>query len=329
MIAEAGVNHNGRFSLAKKMIQAAARAGANYIKFQTFDPGALATHKAPKARYQKKTTDPHEGQRKMLEKLWLSRAQFRRLKSECQKRRIGFLSTAFDSESLAFVNQLQPAFHKISSGDLDNVPFLRQAARYSRPVILSTGMGSLREVEAALRILETNGLPRRRVIVLQCHTEYPTQPAEVNLRAMDTMRRLFKARTGFSDHTRGMSIALAAVARGACVLEKHFTLSRKLKGPDHASSLTPLEFGRMVQGIREVEASLGDGIKRPTRRERAMIKTVRKYLVANQPIFKGERFTAKNLTLKRSGGGLPASRWDQWIGRRADRSYLPGESIRP
>ena len=329
VIAEAGVNHNGSMRIAKKMIHTAARAGVDFVKFQVFSPTELATPSAPKANYQKITTGSAEKQQAMLAKLALGPSQFRILARTCRKEGVGFLATAFDHGSLAFVESLRPAFHKISSGDLDNYPYLRQVARYRRPVLLSTGMGTMWEVKAALRVLEQAGLSRSQVVVLQCHTEYPTRPSEANLRAMDTMRKLARVRTGLSDHVEGSEIALAAAARGACVIEKHFTLNRKWKGPDHSASLAPAELKKMVQGIRIVEQALGDGIKRPTGREKSMLKLVRKQLVARRAVSKGEKFTAANLGLKRAGGGIPASCWDKWIGKQARHHYQPEERIRP
>jgi len=328
VIAEAGVNHNGSFALAKKMIRVAAKSGADYIKFQTFDPNELATASVAKAQYQQKTTGPRESQKKMLQKLCLTQNQFRLLKKECRRQGIGFLSTAFDLESLKFVESLRPAYHKISSGDIDNIPFLRQVASYGRPVILSTGMATLKEVDKAIRSLVRAGLPKRRIVVLQCHTDYPTQPADANLRVMDTIRKKMRVRSGLSDHTPGIAVALAAVARGAVLLEKHFTLDRAMPGPDHQASLSHGELAQLVRGIGEVEAALGDGIKRPSLREKRIINQVRKFLVANRTIRKGERFTSANLGLKRSGGGIPAAKWDFYLGRKARRNYQPEDTIR-
>lgn len=328
LIAEAGVNHNGSLALAKKLIREAARTGADYVKFQTFDPADLATASASKAGYQKKTTGNQDGQRKMLEKFCLGQSQFRLLQKECRRQGIGFLSTAFDPGSLKFVESLQPDFHKISSGDIDNLPFLRQVARYRRPVILSTGMATLGEVRLALTTMVKAGLAKRQVIILQCHTGYPTLPREANLRVMNTFRQKFKVRSGLSDHTPGIAVSLAAVVLGASVIEKHFTLNRAMRGPDHRASLSPREFGRLVQGVREVEAALGNGLKKPSPRETRIKNQVRKFLVANRTIRKGEGFTSANLGLKRSGGGIPAAKWDFYLGKKAQRSYRPDDTIR-
>jgi len=309
------------------MIRVAAQVGADYIKFQTFDPAELVTPQTPKAKYQQKATVAWESQRKMLEKLCLTRDQFRLLKKECLRQGIGFLSTAFDPGSLKFVESLRPDFHKISSGDIDNVPLLRQVAGYRRPVILSTGMATMREVGEAVEILIQAGLSRRKMVVLQCHTEYPTHPREANLRVMDTFSRKFSVKTGLSDHTPGIFASLAAAARGAAVIEKHFTLDRSMRGPDHRASLTPKEMAMLVHGVREIGLCLGDGVKNPSPRERKIMPQVRRVLVATQPIRKGEKFSEKNMGLKRAGRGVPASHWDQWLGKRAGRDHRPDEAI--
>lgn len=328
IIAEAGVNHNGRISLAKKMVSAAARAGADFIKFQTFEPSALATNTAPKVEYQKRTTGQKGNQVELLKKLQLSRADFISLKKECKKQKIGFLSTAFDLESLCFVESLNPAFHKISSGDIDNLPFLQKVASFGRPLLLSTGMATMKEVGDAIRTIIRAGLAKRKIFVLQCHTDYPSQAADVNLRAMNAMQQKFRVRTGFSDHTQGIAIAFAAVALGATVLEKHFTLNRSMKGPDHQSSLNPKELDRLVIGIREVEAALGDGVKRPSRAEKKIMRYVRKKIVAFRTIKKGEIFTRYNLGCKRCKGEVPAGKFRKILGKKSPRAYLENEAIR-
>jgi N,N'-diacetyllegionaminate synthase len=328
VIAEAGVNHNGSFLLAKKLIKVAVKAGADFVKFQTFDPDALVTCAVSKAGYQKKNTGNSGNQRQMLAKLYLKRRHFVCLRKECRRHGIGFLSTAFDSGSLDFVESLKPEFHKISSGDIDNIPFLRQVARYGRPVILSTGMATMNEIRSALEVLIQAGLPKRKVILLQCHTEYPSQPFEINLKVMDTFRKKFGVQAGLSDHSFGIPVSLAAAARGAKVVEKHFTLNRSMKGPDHRASLNPLELAEMVGGIRKIEQALGDGLKRPSAREKRIKKHVRKFLVAARPIRSGERLGPANLTLKRAGGGIPASRWDAWLNKKAKRNYRRDEAIR-
>lgn len=313
--------------MAKRMIGVAAKAGADYIKFQTFIPEKLVTADAPKAEYQRKRTGKEETQRQMLEKLCLKQNQFKKLKNECRKRGIGFLSTPFDPDSLIFVEKLRPDFHKISSGDLDNVPLLRTVARYGRPVILSTGMATIQEVEVAIKTLERAGLPRRKVIVLQCHTDYPSSPSDVNLLAMDSMRRKLRVLIGLSDHTPGIIVSLAAVARGAAVIEKHFTLNQKLPGPDHQASLEPHELASLVAGVRLVEQAIGSGVKKATPMELKNKKTIRKSLVASCLIYKGETFSASNIAVKRPGRGISPRSWDKVIGRKANRNFLPDELI--
>ena len=329
IIAEAGVNHNGNLRLAKKMVRVAALAGVDFIKFQTFIPSELATASAPMANYQKKATKNRNNQKNLLANLCLNPVQFISLKKECSKQGIGFLSTAFDEKSLKFVESLKPKIHKISSGDIENMPLLQQVAGYGREVILSTGMSTMVEIQKALKVLAEAGLPRSKLTVLQCHTEYPTRPAESNLRVMGTFRKRFGVRVGFSDHTPGIYVSLAAVALGASVIEKHFTLDRSMEGPDHRASLEPRELQELVRGIREVEVSLGDGVKKPSPREMIIRRQARKYLVATRAIREGERMTPANLGMKRSGGGIPASRWSQYLGKKATRAYRPDEVIHP
>lgn len=321
------MNHNGSFTVAKKMIRVAAKAGADYIKFQTFDPAELVTASVAKADYQKNATGGRESQKKMLQKLCLTRDQFRLLKKECLRHRIGFLSTAFDPGSLKFVESLRPDFHKISSGDIDNLPFLRQVGRYRRPVILSTGMAAIQDIKTALKILEEAGLRRSRVILMQCHTEYPTPPFQANLKVMDTLRSKFGVPTGLSDHTSGILVSVAAAARGAAVIEKHFTLSRDLSGPDHRASLEPAELQSLVAAIRTVGQALGDGIKRPTSIELNNKVVIRRSLVASRAICAGELLTGENICAKRPAMGISPLHWDRIIGKKAIRDFAPDEPI--
>jgi N-acetylneuraminate synthase len=327
IIAEAGVNHNGQVSIAKKMIREAAKAGADFIKFQTFIPSALVTDSALKADYQKKTVGNRRNQRDMLEKLKLSNKEFVFLRKECKKQKIGFLSTAFDLESLKFIESLQPAFHKISSGDIDNLPLLRQVGRYRRPVILSTGMAGIQDIKTALKILEEAGLQRSKVILVQCHTEYPTPPSQANLKVMDTLRSKFGVPTGLSDHTSGILVSVAAAARGAAVIEKHFTLSRDFSGPDHRASLEPEELQSLVAAIRTVKQALGNGVKRPTSIELKNKVVIRRSLVASRAIRAGEPFTGKNICAKRPATGVSPLHWDRIIGKKAVRDFAPDEPI--
>lgn len=321
------MNHNGSFALAQKMVHMAAQAKADYIKFQCFKPEQVVTQWASKAKYQKRTTRSQEGQKAMIEKLCLTVEHFQKLRQECRLCRIGFLATAFDLESLAFVESLRPDFHKISSGDINNLPFLRQVGRYRRPVILSTGMAGIQDIQTALKILEKAGLRRRRVILLQCHTEYPTPPFQANLKVMDTLRSKFGVPTGLSDHTSGILVSVAAAARGAAVIEKHFTLSRNLSGPDHRASLEPAELKSLVAAIRTVGQALGNGVKRPTSIELKNKVVIRRSLVASRAICAGELLTEKNICAKRPATGISPLFWDRIIGKKAIRDFEPDELI--
>lgn len=327
IIAEAGVNHNGDIALAKELVARAAACGADLVKFQSFITGKSISRQAPKAEYQKGSTDPDESQFDMVRKLELSRADHEVLVQECQKHGIGFFSTAFDVESLDLLLAIGMSRLKIPSGELTNLPFLRRIGTCDKDVILSTGMANLGDIEAALDVLERAGTPRSRITVLHCNTEYPTPMEDVNLRAMLSMRAAFGVAIGYSDHTKGIEIPIAAVALGATVIEKHFTLDRDLPGPDHQASIEPDELAAMVRGIRNVERALGDGIKRPTPSEIRNIAIARKSLVASRAIAAGEPFSAENLTAKRPGTGVSPMRWDDVIGRPAPRAFTQDELI--
>lgn len=328
VIAEAGVNHNGDMVLAKKLIAAAAEAGADLVKFQTFIANNIVSITAPKADYQKNTTDPDESQQAMIRKLELTREHHVELISECKKCGIGFFSTAFDHDSVDLLEDLQALdYVKVPSGELTNLPYLRYLTRHGKPVFLSTGMATLGEIEAAIDAVEQAGTPRERITVLHCTTEYPTPMNEVNLNAMANMGRAFGVAFGYSDHTQGIEVPIAAVALGASVIEKHFTLDRSLPGPDHRASLEPDELKAMVSGIRNIEKAMGDGIKRPGPSELKNKPIARKSLVAAQPIRVGEPFTAENLIAKRPGTGVSPMRWDEVIGRKAPRDFDEDELI--
>ena len=331
IIAEAGVNHNGDMDLAKGLIYAAAQAGADLVKFQTFAADRLATPSAAKADYQTQTTGATETQHAMLQRLELTRDMHLALIDHCHHHGIGFLSTAFDSQSLDLLADLGLDRFKIPSGEIINLPYLRHVGRLAAPadktVILSTGMATLGEIEAALDILETAGTPRARITVLHCNTEYPTPMRDVNLRAMITIRDAFGVAVGYSDHTPGIEVPIAAVALGATVIEKHLTLDRTLPGPDHQASLEPDEFTAMVRAIRHIEQALGDGIKRPSPSEAKNKPIARKSLVAAVPIRAGEPFTPANLAAKRPGTGLSPMRWDEVIGHPAPRDFAPDDLI--
>ena len=327
IIAEAGVNHNGEASLAFELVDCAARAGADLIKFQTFDADRQVTRSAEKAIYQQRGTGATESQHAMLRRLQLSRELHVALIERCRLRGIGFFSTGFDIGSVDFLAELGLDRFKVPSGEITNLPYLRNIGRYGKPVLLSTGMSTLAEVRAALEVLERAGTPRSRITVLHCNTDYPTPMEDVNLRAMTAMGRTLGVEVGYSDHTLGIEVAVAAVALGATLIEKHLTLDRRLPGPDQSTSLEPDEFARMVTAIRHIEVALGDGIKRPTPSEARNAPVARKSLVAAAPIRAGEPFTAANLTAKRPGTGISPMRWDEVIGLAAPRDFSPDELI--
>lgn len=327
IIAEAGVNHNGDLAMAKRLVDVAAQAGADLVKFQTFSADRLATRTASQAAYQIENTGLEQTQREMLRRLELSPAAHRELIAHCATRGIGFFSTAFDLESLSLLESLGQTLFKIPSGEITNYPYLRHIGRLRGGVILSTGMASLGEIEAAIDVLECEGTQRDQITVLHCTTAYPTAMADVNLRAMQTMRAAFGVKTGYSDHTPGIEVAVAAVALGATVIEKHFTLDRYLPGPDHKASLEPDELALLVRSIRNIEAALGDGRKRPAASELGNRSVARKAIVASRAIEAGELFTEENITAKRGGEGLSPMRWNEVVGRRAARRFSIDELI--
>lgn len=328
IIAEAGVNHNGDMALAKELIAAAAAAGADLVKFQSFIAANIISRNAPKAEYQKGTTDPQESQQEMVRKLELTRENHLELIAECEKQGIGFFSTAFDKDSIDLLEELGGAdVVKVPSGELTNLPYLRYLTRHGKHVLLSTGMANLGEIEAAINVVEQAGTPRDKITVLHCTTEYPTPMEDVNLRAMVNIGKAFGVSVGYSDHTPGIEVPIAAVALGATVIEKHFTLDRNLPGPDHRASLEPHELKAMVHGIRNIEKALGDGIKRPSPSELKNKPIARKSLVAARPIKAGEPFSEENLMAKRPGTGISPMRWDEVIGRTAPRDFSEDELI--
>lgn len=319
IIAEAGVNHNGDLKLAKQMVEKAKQAGADYIKFQTFVAEDLVIDRAEKADYQKRETGNNESQLEMLEKLALPNEAFVELKKYCDKVGIGFLSTPFDLKSIDFLSSLDMDYWKIPSGEITNLPYLEKIAKTGKKVILSTGMSELDEIQDAVDILEKNG--SSDIILLHCNTEYPTPFEDVNLRAMEQMRDIFHKTVGYSDHTKGIEIPIAAVALGAKVIEKHFTLDRQMEGPDHKASLEPEELAAMAMAIRNIESALGDGKKRKTVSERHNVNIVRKSIVVSRDIKVGEIFTEDNITVKRPGNGISPMAWYQIIGKKAKRDY--------
>ncbi|HOI42637.1 MAG TPA: N-acetylneuraminate synthase [Elusimicrobiales bacterium] len=328
IIAEAGVNHNGSILLAKKLALAARRAGADAVKFQTFRAGLVASARAPKAGYQVKTTGAADSQLDMLRCLELSRAAHLSLRDYCRRLGIEFLSTPFDTDSVDLLVKLGVRRLKIPSGEITNLPLLRKVALARRPIIMSTGMAEIPEIARALKELYAAGARKKDLILLHCNTEYPTPMKDVNLRAMAAMGKRFGLRYGYSDHTRGITVPVAAAALGAELIEKHLTLDKKMKGPDHKASLDPREFAAMVAAVREAEEALGDGLKRPSPSERNNIAAVRRSIAAILPIKRGEVFTVNNIAPMRPAGGISPMKWDAVVGRTAPRDFRPGEKIR-
>ncbi len=326
IIAEAGVNHNGRIDLAYQLIDAAKEAGADAIKFQTFKAENVVSRLAPKAEYQKKTTGSNESQLGMIKKLELSFEDFVKLKKYCDKKGIMFLSTPFDHQSIDFLYDLVDMY-KIPSGEIINYPYLKYIAAKNKPIIMSTGMANLGEVESAIDILVKSGTKKENITILHCTTNYPCPYKEVNLKAMLTLKEVFKLTVGYSDHTLGIEVPIAAVAMGAKIIEKHFTLDKKLPGPDHKASLEPGELKEMIKAIRNIEMALGGGVKKPNKSEIEIMKVVRKSIVASTGIKKGEVFTKTNITVKRPGTGISPMRWDEVIGGKADRDFKDDELI--
>ena len=327
IIAEAGVNHNGDISLAMQLIDVAAEAGADFVKFQTFNADRLVTRIAKKANYQEQATDSMESQHEMLSRLELTEAMHLHLIAHCETQNIGFLSTGFDIESIDFLLRLGQECFKIPSGEITNLPYLRHIGQIRKQIILSTGMSTLSDIESAIDAIELAGTPRNLLTVLHCTTEYPTPMSEVNLRAMQSIHRAFGVAVGYSDHTQGIEVAIAAVAMGATVIEKHFTLDHDLPGPDHRASLEPSELVAMITAIRNIEVALGDGIKRLTPSEIGNKLAARKSLIASRIIKAGELFTADNIATKRPGSGISPMQLDAVLGRRAKRNFLVDELI--
>ncbi len=327
IIAEAGVNHNGDIGVAKQLVDAALATGANAVKFQTWKTELLVTHNAEMAEYQVNNTQKHETQFQMLKRLELGYDNFIDLKAYCDEKKILFLSTPFEKDSATFLNQLQPIF-KIGSGELTNIPLLRHIACFGKPIILSTGMSTLAEVKQAVDTIVNSGLALENISLLHVTTEYPTPMEEVNLRAMQTLKQAFpNVSVGYSDHTPGIEVPIAAVALGATIIEKHFTLDRDMAGPDHKASLNPAEFTAMVKSIRNIEKALGHGRKEPSPSEIKNMKIARKSLVAIAPILAGDLLTEHNMGIKRPGSGIPPGCWDEMVNTSAKKSYQPGELI--
>jgi len=325
IIAEAGVNHNGRLDLALRLCDAAKEAGVDIIKFQTWKTDLIVSKSTEMAGYQKENLNSDDSQYEMLKKLELSYNNFQLVKEHCDKIGIQFLSTADETESLDFLLTLDMPFIKLGSGEITNVPYLRYCAMKGLPIILSTGMSTMSDVAYAYNVLVDAGATD--ITVLHCTTNYPCPMDEVNLNAMNTIKDALKCKVGYSDHTMGVEVPVAAVAMGAEVIEKHFTLDRNMEGPDHKASLEPSELKDMVQKIRNIEKALGDGIKRPNESERSICKVVLKSIVAKQPIAKGTVLTEDMLTVKRANAGISAKHWDVIVGTKANKDYDIDEPI--
>ncbi len=319
IIAEAGVNHNGRFELAKELVDKAAEAGADIVKFQTCKAENVISRYADKAEYQKKTTGEADTQLDMVRKLMLTYEQYGQLKDYCEEKGIRFLSTAFDLPSVDYLHGIGMGLWKIPSGEITNLPLLIKIAQLHEPIIMSTGMSTLEEVGNAVKVLKENGATD--ITLLHCTTEYPAPYEDVNLKAMDTMKEAFGLPVGYSDHTKGIEIPIAAVARGACVIEKHFTLDRNMEGPDHKASLEPQELAEMVRTIRNVEQAIGDGVKKVSASELKNQDIARKSIIAAKVIKAGETFSEENITTKRPGSGIDPMRWFDLLGKTAKHDY--------
>lgn len=328
IIAEAGVNHNGSLELAKKLIDVAADAGADFVKFQTFNADKLVSKEAKKAAYQNiNINDGDNSQYNMLKKLELSDSMHDELVTYASQKGIQFLSSGFDEDNIDYLDKLGLPLFKIPSGEITNKPYLQHIARKGKPVIMSTGMADLNEIKEALHVLTNEGLNLNQITVLHCTTEYPAPINEVNLLAINTMAEAFKVKVGYSDHTEGLEISLAAVAMGATVIEKHFTLDKSMEGPDHRASLEPEELEKLIKGIRNIELAMGNGIKTPSPSEIKNKEAARKSIVAFKLIKSGELFSSENLTVKRPGSGLSPMLWDEVIGMVSKKDYNPDEQI--
>lgn len=325
IIAEAGVNHNGSFELAKKMVDAAKEAGVDYVKFQTFNPKKLVSKYAEKAEYQKETTGSDETQLQMLQKLTLTEDNFLSLHDYCREVGIGFISTPFDLDSITFLETFDMDFWKVPSGEVTNLPYLEAIARTKRKVVMSTGMCDMNEIQDAIEVLEKNGTTE--IILLHCNTQYPTPYEHVNLKAMNTIKDALHKEVGYSDHTQGIEVPIAAVAMGATVIEKHFTLDKNMEGPDHKASLNPSELQQMVVAIRNIEQAIGNGLKEPSSSEMANKGVARKSIVASRSIKQGEVFSEENLITKRPGTGISPMKWYEVIGKVASRDFSEDEMI--
>ena len=328
IIAEACHNHNGKLKMAYKLVDVAKKCGADFVKFQTTIPKLHISKFAEEANYQIKNWEKKGSQLKMLQKLTLTYNDFRKINKYCKKKKIKFLSTPFDLKSIDFLKSLNMKYFKIPSGEITNLPYLIKVAKLKKKVILSTGMANLIEIKKALKILTSHGTKKKNITVLQCNTEYPTPLRDANIKAMLTIKKKFKIDVGYSDHTEGIESCLAAAALGAKVLEKHITLNKNLPGPDHKASINPKELEKMIEGVRKITIALGHGIKKISPSERKNIKIARNSIVAAKEIKKGEKFTTKNLAVKRPGNGISPMRLFKVIGKSAKRKFLEDELIK-
>ena len=328
IIAEAGVNHNGSIEMAKKLVDVASNAGVDYVKFQTFNSKKLVSIKAKKASYQINNTKIRsESQLEMLERLELSKDDHLELIKYCDSKKIKFLSTAFDLESIDFLNNLNIDLFKVPSGEITNLPYLRKIGNLNKPIILSTGMADIHEIQDALSVFLDSGAKINDITILHCNTEYPTPMCDVNLNAINTIKDIFNVSVGYSDHTLGIEIPIAAVSLGATVIEKHFTLAKSMEGPDHKASLDPDELKEMVKAIRNIEKAMGHGRKEPSNSELKNKEIVRKSIVAKREIFIGDILTDENITIKRPGNGISPMKWDIIKGTKAKRNYQEDDLI--
>ncbi len=327
IIAEAGVNHNGNIVRARKLIDIAKNCNADYVKFQSFKVEDLLLKKTKKAEYQIRNTGNEDNQYEMLKKLELSEDSQIKLKKYCSKKDINFLSTAFEIKSLNFLKSIGLKTFKVPSGEITNTPYLQHLGAFKKNIILSTGMSNLKDIEYALNILTKKGTELNKITILHCTTDYPTMPRDVNLKAIKTIKDEFGTKVGYSDHTLGTDISIAAVAMGATLIEKHFTISRNDQGPDHKASLEPKELKELISKIRNIEIALGNGVKKAQKGELKNIKIARKSIVANQRINKNEIFNETNLTTKRPGTGITPKKWDKLIGKKSKKNYQEGAII--
>ena len=328
IIAEAGQNHNGKLKLAYKLVDVAKKCGADFIKFQTSIPELHISKFAKKANYQIKNWKKRGSQLQMLQKISLTYNDFKKLKKYCNKKKIEFLSTPFEMKSIDFLKSLNMKYFKIPSGEITNLPYLIKVAKLKKKVILSTGMANLLEIKKALKVLTSNGTIKKNITVLQCNTEYPTPLRDANVKAMLTIKKKFKVNVGYSDHTEGIESSLAAAALGASILEKHITLNKNLKGPDHKASINPKELKKMIEGIRKITVALGNGVKKVSASEKKNIRIARTSIVAAKEIKKGEKFTTKNLTIKRPGNGISPMKLFKVIGKISKKSFSEDELIK-